>query len=104
MGDGKRARIIIEVLLPALNSFFDHYPELSIDLKLSDTIIDLVEGGLDVAIRNYALRDFSLVARKLAEDSRILCASPEYLVHHGQPRSPEDLKFHQCIALMGLDN
>ncbi|QPG04840.1 LysR family transcriptional regulator [Salinimonas marina] len=91
-------------LLPALNDFFERYPELTIDLKLSDTIIDLVEGGFDIAIRNSALKDSSLVARKLAEDSRILCASPEYLACYGQPHSPDDLNSHQCIALMGLDN
>ena len=91
-------------LLPALNDFFERYPDLTIDLKLSDTIIDLVEGGFDIAIRNSALKDSSLVARKLAEDSRILCASPEYLASHGHPRTPDDLNVHQCIALMGLDN
>ncbi|WP_218353104.1 LysR family transcriptional regulator [Alteromonas lipotrueiana] len=91
-------------LLPALNDFFERYPDLTIDLMLSDTIIDLVEGGFDIAIRNSELKDSSLVARKLAEDSRILCASPDYLANYGHPRSPDDLNFHQCISLIGLDN
>lgn len=91
-------------LLPALNGFFERYPDLTVDLKLSDTIIDLVEGGFDIAIRNSALKDSSLIAKKLARDSRILCASPDYLATYGEPNSPEDLKNHQCITLMGLDN
>lgn len=91
-------------LLPALNDFFKRYPELTVDLKLSDSIIDLVEGGFDIAIRNSALKDSSLIARKLAPDNRLLCASPDYLAKYGEPSSPEELKHHQCITLMGLDN
>lgn len=91
-------------LLPALNDFFTRYPDLTVDLKLSDSIIDLVEGGFDIAIRNSALKDSSLIARKLASDNRFLCASPDYLAKYGEPNSPEDLKNHQCITLMGLDN
>ncbi|OKY26405.1 LysR family transcriptional regulator [Thalassotalea sp. PP2-459] len=91
-------------LLPALNDFFVRYPDLTIDLKLSDTIIDLVEGGFDIAIRNSALKDSSLIARKLAPDNRILCASPNYLAKYGEPKSPDELIFHQCITLMGLEN
>ena len=91
-------------LLPALEGFFASYPDLIVDLKLSDTIIDLVEGGFDVAIRNSALKDSSLIARRLAPDNRILCASPGYLAKHGEPKSPQELSRHQCITLMGLDN
>jgi len=91
-------------LLPALSGFFTKYPDLKIDLKLSDTIIDLVEGGFDIAIRNSALKDSSLIARKLAPDTRILCSSPSYIAQYGEPKSPEDLNHHRCITLMGLDN
>jgi len=91
-------------LLPALSGFFAQYPDLKVDLKLSDTIIDLVEGGFDIAIRNSALKDSSLIARKLAPDTRILCASPSYIAQYGEPSSPEDLNHHHCITLMGLDN
>ena len=90
-------------LLPTLNGFFTQYPELNIDLKLSDTIIDLVEGGFDIAIRNSPLKDSSLIARKLAPDNRILTASPDYLAKYGEPKNPQALKDHHCIALMGLD-
>ena len=91
-------------LLPALTDFFKQYPQLHVDLKLSDTIIDLVEGGFDIAVRNAPLKDSSLVARKLAPDNRVLCASPDYLKQFGEPQTPEDLKNHQCITLMGLEN
>jgi DNA-binding transcriptional LysR family regulator len=91
-------------ILPALNNFLTLYPELNVDLKLSDTIVDLVEGGFDIAIRNSQLKDSSLIARKLAADNRILCASPNYLEKHGEPVSPQELNSHQCITLMGLDD
>jgi len=91
-------------LLPALKEFLALHPRLSIDLRLTDSIVDLVEGGFDIAIRNAELKDSSLIARKLASDKRIICASPQYLANYGQPESPEDLNNHQCIKLMGLEN
>lgn len=91
-------------ILPALTGFLALYPDLNVDLKLSDSIVDLVEGGFDIAIRNSALKDSSLIARKLASDTRILCSSPDYLAKFGEPASPEALSSHQCITLIGLDN
>jgi len=91
-------------LIPALTGFIELHPSLNINLKLSDSIVDLVEGGFDIAIRNSKLKDSSLIARKLTSDSRILCASPDYLAKYGMPSSPEDLKDHQCLTLMGLDH
>jgi len=91
-------------MLPALQGFMQQYPNLTIDLRLTDTIVDLVEGGFDVAIRNAPLKDSSLVARKLATDHRIICASPDYIANHGAPQTPQDLYAHQCIQLMGLES
>lgn len=90
-------------LVPALKGFTALYPDLTLDLRLSDTIIDMVEGGFDIAIRNAELKDSNLIARRLAPDSRVLCASPAYLAEYGEPTSPEDLKQHKCITLTGLD-
>jgi len=90
-------------LLPALADFFKRHPELTLDLRLSDNIVDLVEGGFDIAIRNAQLKDSSLIARKLATDNRIVCASPAYLAEYGTPKTPDELKHHQCINLMGLE-
>ncbi len=91
-------------LIPALTAFLKAHPQLIIDLKLSDSIVDLVEGGFDIAIRNSKLKDSSLIARKLTNDQRIICASPDYLQKHGVPTHPEQLKQHQCLTLTGLDH
>jgi DNA-binding transcriptional LysR family regulator len=91
-------------IVPALKGFITKYPELKIDLRESDSIVDMVEGGFDVAIRNASLNDSTLVARKLAQDKRIICASPEYIEKHGEPSSPQDLLNHECINLIGIDS
>lgn len=91
-------------MVPALNDFIQQYPQLKIDLMLSDTLMDLVEGGFDIAIRNSELKNSSLIARKLSDDRRILCASPDYLTNKGEPKSPQELTRHNCITLFGLDH
>ncbi|RIW07859.1 LysR family transcriptional regulator [Vibrio harveyi] len=91
-------------LVPALKGFMAKYPELTIDFRFSDSIIDMVEGGFDVAVRLAELKDSSLVARKLAPDRRIVVASPEYLAQHGTPQSPEELVNHECVTLAGMEN
>ncbi|NMP31159.1 LysR family transcriptional regulator [Thalassotalea sp. M1531] len=91
-------------LIPALSDFLTQYPELEVDFRLSDTIVDMVEGGFDVAIRIAALNDSSFVARKLADDQRIIVASPTYLENYGTPKTPQDLTNHQCLSLVGLEN
>ncbi|WP_046004517.1 LysR family transcriptional regulator [Pseudoalteromonas rubra] len=91
-------------VLPALPGFFALYPDIKLDLKLSDTIADLVEGGFDLAIRNSALKDSTLVAKRLATDTRLLTAAPDYLALKGAPQSPEDLREHACITLSGLEH
>lgn len=90
-------------LLPALQEFLQRYPDVNVDMHLSDSIVDLVEGGFDLAIRDAVLQDSTLVARKLAEDRRILCASAQYLAAKGVPKHPDDLKAHHCVNLMGLE-
>lgn len=91
-------------ILPAVKPFLAQYPDLTLDLRLTDTIVNLVEGGFDIAIRNAALNDSTFVARQLATDSRILTASPEYLASFGEPQTPQELASHQCIILTGLEN
>ena len=90
-------------LIPGLAGFLARYPDLELDLRLTDTIVDLVEGGFDIAIRNSALKDSSLIARRLAPDKRILCAYPQYLQRHGTPTRPAELKHHECLTLIGMD-
>lgn len=90
-------------LLPALGDFMQRYPDLQIDMHLSDSVVDMVEGGFDISIRDAALNDSTLIARKLAPVSRIVCASPAYLDAHGEPQTPDDLRDHDCVNLMGLE-
>jgi len=91
-------------IVPALKGFVEKYPELKVDLRQSDSIVDMVEGGFDIAIRNASLNDSTLVARKLTRDHRIVCASPEYIKKHGEPSTPQELLNHQCINLIGIDS
>ncbi len=85
-------------IAPILPTFLERYPDLTLDLRLSDTQFDLIEGSFDLALRNAPLTDTSLKGRKLADDTRILCASPAYLARHGAPRSVAELKDHKLIA------
>lgn len=91
-------------IVPFLKAFTEEYPQLKIDLRQSDSIVDMVEGGFDIAIRNASLNDSTLVARKLARDKRIICASPEYINKYGEPKTPQELLKHQCINLIGIDS
>ncbi|MEZ5591904.1 MAG: LysR family transcriptional regulator [Gammaproteobacteria bacterium] len=87
-------------IAPILPEFLERYPGVNLDLKLSDTQMNLIEGAFDLALRNYPIEDSSLRARKLADDKRILCASPDYLVRHGIPQTPDDLVNHQMLSFM----
>ena len=87
-------------IAPILPEFLERYPGVNLQLNLSDTQMNLIEGGFDLALRNSVLEDSSLRARKLAEDQRILCASPDYLARHGTPKTPADLSNHQILAFM----
>lgn len=81
----------------AAAAFLAAYPDVDVDLYFSDRYINLVEEGIDVAIRIGQLEDSSLVSRRLGEVQLIACASPAYLARHGTPRRPADLATHQCV-------
>lgn len=85
-------------IAPCLPKFLERHPDLKLDLRLSDVQFDLIEGSYDLALRNAPLVDSSLKGRKLANDRRVLCASPDYLAKHGTPKTPEDLNAHHLIA------
>ncbi|MEM9277603.1 MAG: LysR family transcriptional regulator [Pseudomonadota bacterium] len=85
---------------PLLPEFLERFPKVNVELKLSDTQMNLIEGGFDLALRNYAIQDSSLRARKLANDRRFLCASPDYLSRKGVPTTPDDLNSHQILTFM----
>ncbi len=85
-------------ITPILPKFLERYPAINLDLKLSDTKFNIIDGGFDLALRNYATEDSSLIGRKIADDTRILCASPNYLKSFGTPKEPSDLNSHQLIV------
>lgn len=84
-------------IAPLLAQFGAMYPRLSVHLKLTDTVLDLVASGMDVAIRYGATEDSSYISRPLANNYRILCASPDYVQIHGVPETPQDLIRHRCL-------
>ncbi|MGJ8571253.1 MAG: LysR family transcriptional regulator [Hoeflea sp.] len=85
-------------IAPLLPEFLDMHPGISLDLRLSDAQFNLIEGSFDLALRNTVLEDSSLKGRKLADDTRVLCASPDYLARNGTPQHPDELSTHQLIA------
>ena len=91
-------------IVPLLNKFLTQYPNLEIELHLSDTLVNLVEGGFDLAIRNTSSNNSKLIQKKIADDKRILCASPSYLSKFGTPKVPTDLLKHNCVNLIGLES
>jgi DNA-binding transcriptional LysR family regulator len=84
-------------IAPHLKSFFDLYPDLKMQLTLTDELQDIVAEGFDLAIRIAELDDSSLVARKLAPVHRVLCATPDYVSRHGMPETIAALETHICI-------
>lgn len=86
-------------IIPLLAEFQLRYPRIDLDLRLSDEVLDVVEGAYDLIIRNASLADSSLIVRKLAPDRRLLVASPTYLEQQGVPLTPADLARHRCVTL-----
>lgn len=84
-------------IVPLLPEFMAAYPRLNVYFDLSDSVLDLVDEGIDVAIRFGKLHDTSLVATRLADLEFVTVASPAYLQQHGTPKQPTDLETHQCI-------
>jgi DNA-binding transcriptional LysR family regulator len=87
------------LLAPLIPLFIERYPQLDVRLRLSDHLIDLLREAVDVAIRLSVPADSSLIARKIADCPRLLCAAPDYLAAHGTPARPEELLSHQCLLL-----
>ena len=90
------------VIMPLIPALLAEHPALRLDLTLSDSIVDIVGLGIDVAIRIATLRDSGLIARPLAPNRRVLCASPNYLERHGVPTTMDALLNHRRIALHGM--
>ena len=87
----------VNLLAPALPRFRERYPKLSVDLRLGDRITDLIEEGIDVAIRVGHVADSCLISRRLAPHRLYAFALPAYLARHSTPQHPEDLATHECV-------
>ncbi|WP_019881606.1 MULTISPECIES: LysR family transcriptional regulator [unclassified Methylophilus] len=85
-------------LTPIVCDYLNQFPDVSVELSLSDRFVDIIDEHFDVAIRIGELSDSSLIARRLSTFELSICASPAYLSRHGTPTKPEDLKSHQCLG------
>jgi len=90
-------------IAPLLPGFLARYPEVSVELVCDDRVVDLVEGGYDLALRLTAQPGELLVARSLTAVRQVLCAAPVYLERHGTPQRPEELADHNCLRYLRSD-
>lgn len=87
-----------QVVAPLAVDFMQRWPEVQIDLQLTDSVVDIVAEGIDLAIRIAELRDSSLIARRIADNPRLLVAAPAYLERSGMPSSLAQLQQHECLT------
>jgi DNA-binding transcriptional LysR family regulator len=92
-----------DLLMPVVIAFQRRYPEVAVELELTDRMVDVMTEGFDIAIRITDRPPESCIARKLADDVRVLCASPGYLRRHRKPETPADLVKHRCIIYTSAD-
>lgn len=93
-----------KVVAPMVPAFMDSNPDLQVDLMFTDEQVDIVARGIDIAIRIAKLRDNRLVARKLADNPRRLCASPAYIARNGAPTKLTELEQHACLVASGTSH
>ncbi|MET3133044.1 LysR family transcriptional regulator for bpeEF and oprC [Oxalobacteraceae bacterium GrIS 1.11] len=86
-----------DILIPALPDFFTLYPDIMLELGCSDRTVDLIEEGVDCAVRGGELADSTLIARRVGIMHFATCAAPSYLARYGRPQHPDDLPRHRCI-------
>ncbi|MEM6402110.1 MAG: LysR substrate-binding domain-containing protein [Cyanobacteria bacterium P01_D01_bin.116] len=87
----------LKCIVPLLPKFEAKYPELTVDLLLTDSVVDLFTERIDIAIRLGQLTDSTLIMQKLMETRYCVCASPDYLKRYGQPQIPKDIEQHNCL-------
>ncbi len=90
-------------IAPHLPAFLSRYPDIEIDMQLTDHFVDIIREGFDLAIRIGELEDSSLVARKLANEVRVICATPGYIKSAGSPKTLADLEAHNCLLAGAQD-
>lgn len=92
----------LHALAPVLPRFLERYPEVRVELLITDRHVDLIEEGADLGVRIGEITEASFVARKICDLRRVVCASPAYLSRHGVPQSPAELHKHNCLGLYGI--
>jgi LysR family transcriptional regulator for bpeEF and oprC len=90
------------VIMPMMTTFLGRHPDIVLDAELSDRVVDLAYEGIDIAVQIGEPADARLIARKLCHLRFMACASPEYLALHGEPRTPDDLDRHHCLAYVQM--
>ena len=85
-------------VVPLIPDFVAAHPEVRIHVTLNDRFVDLVEEGVDLAVRIGELQDSSLIARRLVANRRVVCGAPDYFARHGRPRVPAELEGHNCLV------
>ena len=88
------------VIAPLITDFRQKFPDVQVHLMLSDAGLDVIDDGLDIALRIGLPADSSVIAKKILSARRIVCASPAYFEEHGVPAKPDDLLHHDCIRLV----
>lgn len=88
-------------IAPVVSEFIRRHRDVNVEMLFVDRVVNVVEEGLDVAVRIGHLRDSSLVAIRIGEVRRVVCASPQYLRRHGVPRNPEEVRSHRCVRHTG---
>ncbi|MEN6669040.1 LysR family transcriptional regulator [Psychrobacter sp. B38] len=106
-GYGKDMKGNIRITMPAVSAnlilsesiaeFCKEHPEISVDLHITNRLVDLIEEGFDLAVRTAELEDSSLIAKRLIDSHWVICATPDYLKQHGMPQTPEELESHECL-------
>lgn len=87
------------LIVPVIDEFMECHPQITVNLLLTDGYVDIVGQGLDLAVRLGALKDSSLIARRLGPNRRVICAAPSYLDAHGAPKHPDELVNHNCLIM-----
>ena len=106
-GYGENMKGNIRITMPAVSAnlilsesiaeFCKQHPEISVDLHITNRLVDLIEEGFDLAVRTSELEASSLIAKRLIDSQWVICATPDYLKQYGVPQTPEELENHECL-------
>jgi DNA-binding transcriptional LysR family regulator len=93
--------LAVDQLAPAVPAFLARHPRITFDFLVTNRVVDLVKENVDIALQTGTRGSSTHVARKIADLSQVICASPQYLARHGRPEVPSDLVHHSCLTMSG---